>query len=234
MENSKSSKKLLIGICVAVVVVIIALCAIFVKPSYKSQIKSFGKALGDSKKMEKFVDKNIDFRAIYAMEKVNEREDLDGSDKDAVEKAFKEEYKKAKKSEYKSEDNVKEVKETFTGISKELAGDDTTVEIKDIGKLEKDEDFPFFEDAKFTLKVKKGDEEQELKLYAMFYKKKFVMINIDSDSFETDDYDYSEDDYDYDYDSEEDIEEDNDIQEDEEDALNIVEDATEDTEEAEE
>ena len=221
MENSKSSKKLLIGICVAVVVVIIALCAIFVKPSYKSQIKSFGKALGDSKKMEKFVDKNIDFRAIYAMEKVNEREDLDGSDKDAVEKAFKEEYKKAKKSDYKSEDNVKEVKETFTGISKELAGDDTTIEIKDIGKLEKDEDFPFFEDAKFTLKVKKGDKEQELKLYAMFYKKKIVLINIDSDSFNTDD-DYSEDDYSYDN------------EEDEEDVLDDTEDEIEETEESEE
>ena len=196
MENSKSSKKLLIGICVAVVVIIIALCAIFVKPSYKSQIKSFGKALSDSKKMEKFVDKNIDLRAIYVMNKVSERDGINMSDKDAVEKAFKEEYKNAKKSDYKSEDAVKDVKETFTGISKEFSGDDTTVEIKDIGKLEKDEDYPFFEDAKFTLKVKKGDEEQELKLYAMFYKKKFVMINIDESAFNTEDYDYNEDDYD--------------------------------------
>ena len=196
MENSKSSKKLLIGICVAVVVIIIALCAIFVKPSYKSQIKSFGKALSDSKKMEKFVDKNIDLRAIYAMNKVSERDGINMSDKDAVEKAFKEEYKNAKKSDYKSEDAVKDVKETFTGISKEFSGDDTTVEIKDIGKLEKDENYPFFEDAKFTLKVKKGDEEQELKLYAMFYKKKFVMINIDESAFNTEDYDYNEDDYD--------------------------------------
>lgn len=231
MENSKSSKKLLIGICVAVVVVIIALCAIFVKPSYKSQIKSFGKALGDSKKMEKFVDKNIDFRAIYAMQKVSEREGIDMSDKDAVEKAFKEEYKKAKKSDYKSEDNVKEVKETFTSISDELAGDDTTIEIKDIGKLEKDKDYPFFEDAKFTLKVKKGDEEQELKLYAMFYKKKFVMINIDSDSYSNEDYDYSEDEYDYD--SEDDIES-SEFEEDEEEVLNAIEDETEEMEETEE
>ena len=209
MENSKSSKKLLIGICVAVVVIIIALCAIFVKPSYKSQIKSFGKALSDSKKMEKFVDKNIDLRAIYAMNKVSERDGINMSDKDAVEKAFKEEYKNAKKSDYKSEDAVKDVKETFTGISKEFSGDDTTVEIKDIGKLEKDENYPFFEDAKFTLKVKKGDEEQELKLYAMFYKKKFVMINIDESAFNTEDYDYNEDDYD--------------IEEEEEEILNEVE-----------
>ena len=213
MENSKSSKKLLIGICVAVVVIIIALCAIFVKPSYKSQIKSFGKALSDSKKMEKFVDKNIDLRAIYAMNKVSERDGINMSDKDAVEKAFKEEYKNAKKSDYKSEDAVKDVKETFTGISKEFSGDDTTVEIKDIGKLEKDEDYPFFEDAKFTLKVKKGDEEQELKLYAMFYKKKFVMINIDESAFNTEDYDYNEDDYD--------------IEEEEEEILNEVEEEDE-------
>ena len=222
MENSKSSKKLLIGICVAVVVIIIALCAIFVKPSYKSQIKSFGKALSDSKKMEKFVDKNIDLRAIYAMNKVSERDGINMSDKDAVEKAFKEEYKNAKKSDYKSEDAVKDVKETFTGISKEFSGDDTTVEIKDIGKLEKDEDYPFFEDAKFTLKVKKGDEEQELKLYAMFYKKKFVMINIDESAFNTEDYDYNEDDYDY---SEDDY--DYDIEEEEEEILNEVEEEDE-------
>ena len=222
MENSKSSKKLLIGICVAVVVIIIALCAIFVKPSYKSQIKSFGKALSDSKKMEKFVDKNIDLRAIYAMNKVSERDGINMSDKDAVEKAFKEEYKNAKKSDYKSEDAVKDVKETFTGISKEFSGDDTTVEIKDIGKLEKDEDYPFFEDAKFTLKVKKGDEEQELKLYAMFYKKKFVMINIDESAFNTEDYDYNEDDYNY---SEDDY--DYDIEEEEEEILNEVEEEDE-------
>ena len=103
----KSNKKILIAI-VAVVVIAVVAVVLFValKPSYKSQIKAFGKAMTDSEKMEEFVEKKVNLRALYAIEKLEEHDDLDTGDEDAVKKAFEEEYKKAKKSDYEGKEFV--------------------------------------------------------------------------------------------------------------------------------
>ena len=98
MEKIKANKKMVaIAGIVILAIIIIAIIASQVGGSYKKTIKNFAKAMSDESKMEKFVDKNVNLRAIYALNKVE--------DKDNVSEEFKKAYKKAKKSDYMSDDN---------------------------------------------------------------------------------------------------------------------------------
>ncbi len=90
-EKIKANKKTIIIAAVAIVVVIlIAVIASLVKGgSYKSTLKKFEKAMESEESMEKFVDKNVNLRAFYA---ISETTDL--SDKDEIADEFVKAYKK--------------------------------------------------------------------------------------------------------------------------------------------
>ena len=75
MEKIKANKKMVaIAGIVILAIIIIAIIASQVGGSYKKTIKNFAKAMGDESKMEKFVDKNVNLRAIYAMGKVENKD----------------------------------------------------------------------------------------------------------------------------------------------------------------
>ena len=126
MEKIKANKKMfaIAGILI-LAIIIVAIIASQAGGSYKKTIKNFAKAMGDESKMEKFVDKNVNLRAIYAMGKVENKDN-------AVEE-FKKAYKKAKKSDYMSDDNKEDAYDFF----KLFVSDDAEMTIKKIGKLEK-------------------------------------------------------------------------------------------------
>lgn len=126
MEKIKANKKMvaIAGILI-LAIIIVAIIASQAGGSYKKTIKNFAKAMGDESKMEKFVDKNVNLRAIYAMGKVE--------NKDNAGEEFKKTYKKAKKSDYMSDDNKEDAYDFF----KLFVSDDAEMTIKKIGKLEK-------------------------------------------------------------------------------------------------
>lgn len=126
MEKIKANKKMvaIAGILI-LAIIIVAIIASQVNGSYKKTIKDFAKAMSDESKMEKFVDKNVNLRAIYAMGKIE--------DKDSANEDFKKAYKKAKKSDYMSDDNKEDAYDFF----KLFVSDDAEMTIKKIGKLEK-------------------------------------------------------------------------------------------------
>ena len=92
MEKIKANKKMvaIAGILI-LAIIIVAIIASQVGGSYKKTIKNFAKAMSDESKMEKFVDKNVNLRAIYAMGKDEKQENAREEIKNA--------YKKAKKSD---------------------------------------------------------------------------------------------------------------------------------------
>ena len=157
----------------------------------------------DSDKMEKCVEEKVNLRAWYALNKIEEDENLDFEDEKAVKKAFEKAYKEAKKSDYESDENKENTKMFFGMLTMytAMAGDDVKVEVKDIGKLKDGEDdFKFLKQAEFTLKLTAGDDSTEGKWRALFYKDKIIMAGpVDDESSSDDDYDY---DYDFDNDTE--------------------------------
>ena len=207
MEKLKDNKKLLIGICVAIVVILVAIiCAVVAKPSYKKQIKEFTAAMEDGDKMKKFAEKYVNYRAWYAMEKLDEDENLDTKDSKAVKKAFEKAYKNAKKSDYESDetkDRVNTMLSMYT-LYTAMAGEDKKdikFEVKDIGKLENgEENYSYMKQATFTMKITAGGESNESKWKALFYKGKFVLAMPDeeTDTDSGDEYDFDSGDYDVD------------------------------------
>lgn len=167
MEKSKVNKKLILIIVIAVLVVaaIAVLVVSLVKPSYKKQIKEFAKACESEEKMEKYVEKYVNLKAIYAMRESEEAAD------------FEDEYKKAKKSDYKDDEFVDEVKETFNYY----VSDDTEIKVKEIGKLEKceEEDMEMFKVADVTFEIKEDDDSEEVDMQALFYKGQIILIGTD-------------------------------------------------------
>lgn len=172
MEKLKENKKIIIGIiAILAVVAVIALVVIFVKPSYKAQIKKFDKACESEEKMEKFIKNNLNLRGLYALKKAEKPED------------FEEEYKKAKKKDYTDKefmDDIKSAYMTFTNLSK--------VEIKDIQKLKDAKDMgKAYEDsfgkikgmkiARCTLKANFEGQTEEQEIDAIFYKGKLLVIS---------------------------------------------------------
>lgn len=180
MEKLKD-KKTLIAICavVAVIIVAIILVAVFKKPSYKKQITGFVNGMNDSEQMEKFVDKYVDFRAIYAMEKVSDDKDVDQDNEEELTKAYKKAYKEAKKDDYEAEDFQKEVKELYSLMAsyKDMMGEDASIELKEVGKAEDYKDMTAFKQVPFTITLKTGDNSEDMKFMGLFYKNKFVLAN---------------------------------------------------------
>ena len=101
VQGTKNNKAMIIGIvAVIAVIAIVAVCALLLKPSYKGQIKDFVEAMSSEEKMDKFVEKKVNLRALYAMEQVEKEENLDTDDEKAMEKAFTKAYKNAKKADF--------------------------------------------------------------------------------------------------------------------------------------
>lgn len=172
-EKLKANKNLIIGLVAVVVVAVIILCVgLFAKPSYKKQIKEFAKACASEEKMEKFVKKNVNLRAYYAMQESDEPKDMDA------------EYKKAKSKDYKNDEFVDKVVEAF----KSYAEGETEIKVKDIGKMKKTSSddgllgktLSDVKDMK-TVKFKMEAEGEEVDCYAFFYKGKILMVMPDLD-----------------------------------------------------
>lgn len=177
MEKIKANKKIvaIAGILI-LAIIIVAIIASQAGGSYKKTIKNFAKAMGDESKMEKFVDKNVNLRAIYAMGKV-ENEDNAGEE-------FTKAYKKAKKSDYMSDDNKEDAYEFFKLF---VNSDDEEITIKKIGKLEKTDELNVL-DQKIEIKgLKKAtvtleQEGNEIDADAYFYKGKLFILMPDLSS----------------------------------------------------
>ena len=180
MEKLKSMDKKVLAI-IGVVAVAVVLCLVFILGGgYKKAVKQFAKAMTDEDKMDKFVEKYVDLKAIYAMDEVMKDDDVDKDDGKEVAKAFKKEYKKAKKDDY--EDYEDSAKTTFGYFV--MDDDDVKIKVKKIGKLEKYDENEAFKKAKVTLEMKKDDDEEEDSMYFIFYKGKVVGFESANDDDE--------------------------------------------------
>ena len=169
-------KKVIIGIvCAVVVIAIVALIVCLTgNKSPKATAKNLAKALESSEKLEKFLTKNIDFKANEAMDKASEKlnsasiTDLDSYKKEYT-KAFEEAYKEVTKDEIKEakEDLKKDFEEEENSYSDYIAKD---LKVKEIGDLEDNDIFPMFK--KMNVVYEDGENEVEYTLF--FYKKKLV------------------------------------------------------------
>ena len=176
LEKIKANKKVLsIAGTIILAIIIVAIIASQVGGSYKKTIKNFAKSMSDESKMEKFVDKNINLRAIYAMSKVE--------DQDNASKEFKKEYKKAKKSDYMSDDN----KESAYNFFKLFVNDEGEITVKKIGKLQKTDELKILNEKVEIKGLKKAtvtleQKGQEVDAEAYFYKGKLFIVIPDFSS----------------------------------------------------
>ena len=176
MEKIKANKKMvaIAGILI-LAIIIVAIIASQVGGSYKKTIKNFAKAMSDESKMEKFVDKNVNLRAIYAMGKVENQ--------DNASEEFKNAYKKAKKSDYMSDDNKKSAYEFF----KLFVNSDGEITVIKIGKLQKTDELKILTQKIEIKGLKKASvtleqDGKEVDADAYFYKGKLFMIMPDLNS----------------------------------------------------
>ena len=176
MEKIKANKKMvaIAGILI-LAIIIVAIIASQVGGSYKKTIKNFAKAMSDESKMEKFVDKNVNLRAIYAMGKVENQ--------DNASEEFKNAYKKAKKSDYMSDDNKKSAYEFF----KLFVNSYGEITVKKIVKLQKTDELKILTQKIEIKGLKKASvtleqDGEEVDADAYFYKGKLFMIMPDLNS----------------------------------------------------
>lgn len=173
MEKIKANKKMVaIAGIVILAIIIVAIVSSVAGNSYKSKIKSFAKSMNDESEMEKFVDKNVNLRAIYAMSKVE--------NEDNVDEEFAKEYKKAKKSDYMSEDNKKEAYDFF----KMFVNDEGEITVKKIGKLQSTDEINILTQKVEIKGLKKASvtfvqNDEEIDADAYFYKGKLFIVMPD-------------------------------------------------------
>lgn len=160
-------------VCVVVVALIVALVVGLVgAKSPKKVAKDFAKALRSEENLEKFLDKNIDFKANAAMSAVDDNADIANVKsydeyKEKTVEAFEKAYKEVDK------DAIEKAKEDVTGEEglasyKDYIKDD--MKFSKANDLEDCKAFPMFKQMDVT--YKSGEDEVELSL--LFYKKKLV------------------------------------------------------------
>ena len=138
----------------------------------------FEKAMESEESMEKFVDKNVNLRAIYA---VSELKDVE--DEDEFAEKFKEEYKKAKKADYTND----ETKESAYDFYKIFAEED--IKMSDVGKIKKTDKLDLY-GTEIEIKglkvcsIKLEAEGTKMSADAYFYKGKLFVIIPDFTSIE--------------------------------------------------
>lgn len=178
-EKTKMNKKVIIIAAVVVVaIILIAVIASLAGGSYKNTIKKLEKAMDSEESMEKFVDKNVNLRAFYAVNEVN-----DESDEDDFAEKFEEAYKKAKKSDYTDD----EIKETAYDFYKNFVDED--IKITDIGKIEKTDTLDVYSTeleikGLKTCKITLEADGSKMDADVYFYKGKLFMIIPDLSSIE--------------------------------------------------
>ena len=160
--------KKIIGILAFLILVIVVVFVVYkVKnPTYRNIAKEFSSACDSKGKMEKFVDKRFDVKATCAIKKVSQ--EIDQSDKQAVEKAFKEEYKKV------SKDDIEKEKKELKELMYEFVSEDDKVKFKSIEKPDKYEKIPFLKEADVVYEI--GSDTADVEFY--YYKNKLVLIDI--------------------------------------------------------
>ena len=173
IEKIKANKKIVaIAGIVILAIIIVAIVSSIAGNSYKKKIKNFAKVMNDESKVEKFVDKNVNLRAIYAMSKIENA--------DNVAEDFAKEYKKAKKSDYMSDDNKKEAYDFF----KMYANGEGEITVKKIGKLQDTDELNILTQKieikglkKASVTLVQNDDEIDADVY--FYKGKIFLIMPD-------------------------------------------------------
>jgi len=203
MENQKS-KKGLIAVCIIVLIIIAAIVAVVVlkgkddtsdsksdknekeavetvDSGYEGQINAFIEGMNDSTKMEEFVSKNVDFRAIYAME--NMSQDVDENDAAAVQEAFKKAYDEATPEKYEADDFKTEVNQLFQTLSyyKAMMGENASVSAENIGEASDYTEMALFKQVPFKLVLKSEENSQDMDFIAIFYNDKFVIATPSED-----------------------------------------------------
>lgn len=173
IEKIKANKKMVaIAGIVILAIIIVAIVSSVAGNSYKKKIKDFTKSMNDESKMEKFVDKNVNLRAIYAMSKVENQ--------DNVNEEFAKAYKKAKKSDYMSDDNKKSAYEFY----KMFVNDEGEITVKKIGKLQNADEINILTEKVEIKGLKKASvtfeqNDEEIDADAYFYKGKLFIIMPD-------------------------------------------------------
>ena len=116
-EKLMANKNLIIGLVAVVIVAVVILCvSMFAKPSYKKQIKNWAKACESEEKMEKYVKKTANLRALYATFELMSDSDNWTKEADEIQEAFEKEYKDAKKKDYTDD----EIASEFSVSGKEI------------------------------------------------------------------------------------------------------------------
>lgn len=169
-EKIMAHKNLIIGlVAVIIVAIVIAIVANVAKPSYKKQIKEWAKACESDTKMEKYVKKYVNLRALYASIELMKDTDNWTKDEDELQEAFEKEYKEAKKKDYTDDDFVEDVTDML------MTTMDESGKVTKIEKLEKDDDnLKGSKTAEFTAEF----DGEEYEGTASFYKGKLVSISV--------------------------------------------------------
>ena len=180
-------KKILIGVICAIVVIALVIAAIFGfrsnTSSPKGIAKNLPKALASEEKLEKFLEKNMDFKALAAVNAMDSELTtamLSGEMKtlDDYTKMCKESFKKA--YDEVTDDQVNEQKEALKqdfaaeeGSSFYKAYVKSGYKFKSAGELVESKLYPMFKEMKVTYSVKDGEDEN---FVLLFNEKKLVRI----------------------------------------------------------
>lgn len=173
IEKIKANKKMVaIAGIVILAIIIVAIVSSVAGNSYKKTIKDFAKAMSDESEMEKFVDKNVNLRATYAISKVE--------GEDNVDEEFTKEYKKAKKSDYMSDESKNDAYEFF----KMFVTDEGEITVKKIGKLQDTDELNILTEKVEINGLKKASvtleqDGEEIDADAYFYKGKLFVVMPD-------------------------------------------------------
>ena len=172
-EKLMANKNLIIGLVAVVIVAVVILCvSMFAKPSYKKQIKNWAKACESEEKMEKYVKKTANLRALYATFELMSDSDNWTKEADEIQEAFEKEYKDAKKKDYTDDEFVEDATKMF------YVEDYEGIKITKIGKLEKDDDDDRLKGSK-KAEIEAEVDDQKYEGTASFYKGKIVSISLD-------------------------------------------------------
>ena len=161
-------KRTLIILGIYLIIIVIALIVFFNSFRLKNPIKKFGNAVESKEKMEEYIDKYIDMRAVYALDQfMNSNRDIDLDDTKAVEKEFKKIYKSVKKEDY--EKFAEQYKKELTMFC--VKG--KSMKYKENTKFEKAKDLSIFKHAQGKYVTEDGKEETA-DFY--FYNNKLVLV----------------------------------------------------------
>ena len=135
---------------------------------YRDIVEEFADAINNHSKIDSFVDKYFDFKALFAMNHISSEYDLKLDDEDKIEKAFIEEYDTIEESEYSN------FKKEFKQSLKDWK--DREITVMEIGDLE-DMEAPDIDGFKHCDVKFQEFEGNEITVEFLFYKNGIVSVN---------------------------------------------------------